>query len=169
MLVSLFHARYRMRERGSRRGRWEAGQEIKRALKKARARKKMWYSGNARSTVWKSKRIKSWVRSNRFFSLSWGQTLWFFKKIEVKKLTTSSKELKASLLSGSYIQTAVSEHFLSNSHSVTHIGDLSQLKYLDMRAIVVGKHARRTSFVKLKPSSLWEWTNVTNFLLIYFS
>ena len=31
---------------------------------------------------------------------------------------------------GSYIQTAVSEHFLSNSHSVSHIGYLSQLKHL---------------------------------------
>ena len=135
----------------------------KRALKKARPRKKMWYSRIAKSTVWKSKRIKSWVGSNRFFSPSWGQTLWFFKKIEVKKLTTSSKELKASLLSGSYIQTAVSEHFLSNSHSVTYIGYLSQLKHLDVNAIVSGKHARRTSFGKPKPSNLWEWTNVTNY------
>ena len=38
MLVSLFHARYRMRERGSRRGRWEAGQE-KSAQKSARKKK----------------------------------------------------------------------------------------------------------------------------------
>ena len=66
---------------------------------------------------------------------------------------------------GSYIQTAVSEHFLSNSHSVSHIGYLSQLKHLDMNAIVLGKHVRRmrTSFIEPKPSSLWEWTNVTNY------
>ena len=32
-----------------------------------------------------------------------------------------------------------------------------------MNAIVSGKHARRTSFGKPKPSSLWEWTNVTNY------
>ena len=53
---------------------------------------------------------------------------------------------------GSYIQTAVSEHFLSNSHSVSHIGYLSQLKHLDMNAIVLGKHVRRmrTSFIGAK-------------------
>ena len=39
---------------------------------------------------------------------------------------------------------------------------LSQLKHLDMNAIVLGKHARRTSFLKPKPSSVWEWTNGTN-------
>ena len=33
---------------------------------------------------------------------------------------------------------------------------LSQLKYLDMNAIVFGKHVRRTSFIKRKPSSFWE-------------
>ena len=65
--------------------------------------------------------------------------------------------------SGSYIETVVSEHYLSNSHSVTHIRYLSQLKHSDMNAIVSGKHARRTSFGKPKPSSLWEWTNVTNY------
>ena len=40
---------------------------------------------------------------------------------------------------------------------------LSQLKHLDMNAIVSGKHARSTSFGKPKPSNLWEWTNVTNY------
>ena len=39
---------------------------------------------------------------------------------------------------------------------------LSQLKHLDMNAIVLGKHARRTSFLKPKPSRVWEWTNGTN-------
>ena len=135
----------------------------KRALKKARPRKKMWYRGIAKSTVWKNKRIKSWVGSNRFvFSKLRADTL-VFKTNWKLKLTTSSKEFDASLLSGSYIQTAVSEHFLSNSHSVTYIGYLSQLKHLDMNAIVSGKHARRTSFGKPKPSNLWEWTNVTNY------
>ena len=41
--------------------------------------------------------------------------------------------------SGSYIQTAVSGHFLSNSHSVSYM-PLSQLKHLDMNTIVLGKH-----------------------------
>ena len=131
---------------------------------KKRAQEKRWLnSGIAKSTVWKSKRIKSWVGSNRFvFSKLRADTL-VFKTNWKLKLTTSSKEFDASLLSGSYIQTAVSEHFLSNSHSVTYIGYLSQLKHLDMNAIVSGKHARRTSFGKPKPSNLWEWTNVTNY------
>ena len=30
------------------------------------------------------------------------------------------------------------------------------LQHLDMNAIVLGKHVRRTSFIKPKPSSLWE-------------
>ena len=37
------------------------------------------------------------------------------------------------------------------------------LRHLDMNAIVLGKHVRRTSFIEPKPSSLWEWTNVTNY------
>ena len=40
---------------------------------------------------------------------------------------------------------------------------LSLLKHLDMNAIVLGKQVRRTSFIKPKPSSLWVWTNVTNY------
>ena len=33
-----------------------------------------------------------------------------------------------------------------------------------MNAIVLGKHVGRTSFIKPKPSSLWEWTNyMTNY------
>ena len=43
--------------------------------------------------------------------------------------------------SGSYIQTAVSEHFLSNSYSVSYM-PLTQLKHLDMNAIVLGKHCQ---------------------------
>ena len=78
--------------------------------------------------------------------------------------------------SGSYIQNAVSEYFLNNSHSVSH-SYLSHLKHLDMNAIVLGKHVRRTSFIKPKQSSLWEWTNVKNsnncvifvFFSVYFS
>ena len=54
---------------------------------------------------------------------------------------------------GSYIQTAVSEHFLSNRYSFP-ISYLSQLKHLDMNAIVLGEHLRRTSFIKPKPSRL---------------
>ena len=42
----------------------------------------------------------------------------------------------------------------------------------DMKAIVFGKHVRRTSFIKRKPSSFWEWTNVTNYyhyvIIIFF-
>ena len=57
--------------------------------------------------------------------------------------------------SGSYIQIVVSEYLLSNSHSISH-NYLSHLKHLDMNAIVLGKHVRRTSFIKPKPSSLWE-------------
>ena len=36
------------------------------------------------------------------------------------------------------------------------------LSHLDMNEVVLGKHVRRTSFTRPKPSSLWEWTNVTN-------
>ena len=36
---------------------------------------------------------------------------------------------------------------------------LSQLKHLDMKAIVLGKHVRRTSFIKLKPSTLCRQMN----------
>ena len=150
--MGLFHARYRMRERRRRRGRCEARRE--KSAQKSASKKRMWYRGIAKSTVWKNKRIKSWVGSNRFvFSKLRADTL-VFKTNWKLKLTTSSKEFDASLLSGSYIQTAVSEHFLSNSHSVTYIGYLSQLKHLDMNAIVSGKHARRTSFGKPKPSNL---------------
>ena len=54
---------------------------------------------------------------------------------------------------------------------------LSQLKHLDMKAIVLGKHLRRTSFIKPKPSTLCRWTNLTNnnhcvifiFFSVYFS
>ena len=53
-----------------------------------------------------------------------------------------------------YIETSVSEHFLSNSHSVFHML-LITMKHLDMNAIVLGKHGRRPS-VKTKSSSLWE-------------
>ena len=63
---------------------------------------------------------------------------------------------------GSYIQTAVSEHSLGNSHCVSHIGYLSQLKHLDMNAIVLGKHARLPSFRKLKPLGVWKLKNATN-------
>ena len=51
---------------------------------------------------------------------------------------------------------------------------LSQLKHLGMNEVVLGKHVRRTSFTRPKPSSLWEWswTNVTNHnhyvILIFF-
>ena len=38
---------------------------------------------------------------------------------------------------------------------------LSLLKDLDMKAIVLGKHVRRTSFIKPKPSNLWEWAQKT--------
>ena len=41
---------------------------------------------------------------------------------------------------------------------------LSQLKHLDMNAIVLGKHARLPSFIKLKPSGLWELKNATNYI-----
>ena len=41
---------------------------------------------------------------------------------------------------------------------------LSQLKHLDMNAIVLGKHARLPSFIKLKPLGLWELKNATNYI-----
>ena len=66
--------------------------------------------------------------------------------------------------SGGYIQTAVQNTF-SAIATLFPICYLSQLKHLDMNAIVLGKHVRRmrTSFIEPKPSSLWEWTNVTNY------
>ena len=39
----------------------------------------------------------------------------------------------------------------------------SQLKPLDMNVIVLGKHTRLPSFIKLKPSGLWELENTTNY------
>ena len=41
---------------------------------------------------------------------------------------------------------------------------LSQLKHLDMKAIVLGTHARLPSFIKLKPSGLWELKIATNYI-----
>ena len=41
---------------------------------------------------------------------------------------------------------------------------LSQSKHLDMNAIVLGKHARLPSFIKLKPFGLWELKNATNYI-----
>ena len=40
---------------------------------------------------------------------------------------------------------------------------LSQLKHLDMNAIVSGNHVRCTSFIKPKSSRVRELTNVTNY------
>ena len=40
---------------------------------------------------------------------------------------------------------------------------LSQLKDLDMNAIVLGRHARLPSFRKLKPLGVWELKNATNY------
>ena len=79
--------------------------------------------------------------------------------------------------SGSYIQTSVSEHFLCNSHSVSHmlLIPIETLRY--ERDCLRKPCVRRTSFITPKPSSLWEWTNVTNnnqcvifiFFPVYFS
>ena len=52
--------------------------------------------------------------------------------------------------SGSYIQTAVSEYFLSSSHSISHML-LIPIESL-MKAIVLGKHVRRTSFINHRAS-----------------
>ena len=41
---------------------------------------------------------------------------------------------------------------------------LSHLKHLDMNAIVLGKHARLPSFIKLKPSGLWKLKSATNYI-----
>ena len=41
---------------------------------------------------------------------------------------------------------------------------LSQFKHLEMNAIVLGKHARLPSFIKLKPSGLWELKNATSYV-----
>ena len=144
-----------MRERRRRRGRWEAGRE--KSAQKSAPKKKDVIQRNREEYSLKKQENKILSREQPicFLQVESRHFGFFFKKIKLK-LTTSSKELEASLLSGSYIQTAVSEHFLSNSHSVTHIGYLSQLKHLDMNAIVSGRHARRTSFVKPKPSSFWE-------------
>ena len=63
-----------------------------------------------------------------------------------------------------YLETSVSKHFLSNSHSASiTMCYLSQLKHLDMNAIVLREHARRPSFIKTKPSSVWELKNATNY------
>ena len=65
--------------------------------------------------------------------------------------------------SGSYIQTAVSEHFLSNSRSVSY------MLFIPVETLIYERDClrkappvRRTSFIKPKPSSLWDWINVTN-------
>ena len=75
--------------------------------------------------------------------------------------------------SGSYIQTAVSEHFLSNSHSVSHMLLIPSIETLRYERDCLRKQVRRTSLIKPKPSSLWEWINVTNYnhyvIFIYFS
>ena len=74
--------------------------------------------------------------------------------------------------SGGYIQTAVQNTF-SAIATLFPICYLSQLKHLDMNAIVLGKHVRHTSFIKPKPSTLWEWTNVTSYnhyvIFVFFS
>ena len=151
-----------MRERRRRRGRCEARRE--KSAQKSAPKKKDVIERNREEYSLKKQENKILGREQPICFLQVeSRHFGFQNKLKLKKLTTSSKELKASLLSGSYIQTSVAEHFLSNSHSVTHIGYLSQLKHLDMNAIVSGKHARRTSFGKPKPSSLWEWTNVTNY------
>ena len=41
---------------------------------------------------------------------------------------------------------------------------LSQFKHLDMNVIVLGRHARLSSFIKLKPSGLWELKNATSYI-----
>ena len=43
-----------------------------------------------------------------------------------------------------------------NTFSAIAICYLSQLKHLDINATVLGEHVRGTSFIKPKPSSLWE-------------
>ena len=53
----------------------------------------------------------------------------------------------------SYIHTAVSEHFLDNNHLDTHML-LIPLKNSVMNAILSGKGAKRTLFIKPKPLSL---------------
>ena len=58
----------------------------------------------------------------------------------------------APILTTVYIETSVSKHFLSNSHSVSH-----------MLLITIQTLRRRPSFIKTKPSSLWELKNVTNY------
>ena len=74
--------------------------------------------------------------------------------------------------SGSYIQTAIQNTFLAIA-TLFPICYSSQLKHLDMNAIVLGEHMRRTSFIKPKLSNLWEWTNVTSYnhyvIFIFFS
>ena len=59
--------------------------------------------------------------------------------------------------SGGYIQTAVSEHFLSNSHSVSYmlLIPIETLRY-ERDCLRKAPPVRRTSFIKPKPSSLWE-------------
>ena len=53
-------------------------------------------------------------------------------------------------------QIVTSKPQLKNAFSTFPICYLSQLKHLDMNAFIPGKHARRTSFIKPKLSSLWE-------------
>ena len=74
--------------------------------------------------------------------------------------------------SDSYIQTAVSEHFLSNSHSVSHM-PLIPIEILRYERDCLRKASEAHLIHKPKPSSLWVWTNVTNInhyvLFILFS
>ena len=58
--------------------------------------------------------------------------------------------------SGSYIQTAVLEHFLSNSHSVSYMLLIPSIETLRHERDCLRKQVRRTSLIKPKPSSLWE-------------
>ena len=75
--------------------------------------------------------------------------------------------------SDSYIQTAVSEHFLSNSHSFSHmlLIPIEILRYHERDCLRKASEAHLIH--KPKPSSLWVWTNVTNInhyvLFILFS
>ena len=60
------------------------------------------------------------------------------------------------------IETTVSEHFLSNSHSVSHmlLLTIETVKY----ECDCPRKAREASLIhRAKPSSLWEWKNVTNY------
>lgn len=94
MLVSLFHARYRMRQQQKRRGRWEAGRE--KSAQKSAPKKKDVIQQNREEYSLKKQENKILSREQPICFLQVESRHFGFQKKLKLKLTTSSKELKAS-------------------------------------------------------------------------